>query len=81
LFLKIVPPGTILKTKNLQGPKTIFFLQGLKPKRGIFAGTKTILDHPPVLPHGSYRLETKHANVLKLNMLAVQNKLFIKKIH
>jgi hypothetical protein len=32
-----------------------------------------------VLPHGSYRLETKHANVLKLNMLAVQNKLFIKK--
>jgi len=30
------------KQKILQGPKTIFFLQGLKPKRGIFAGTKTI---------------------------------------
>jgi hypothetical protein len=30
------------KQKILQGPKTNYFLQGLKPKRGIFAGTKTI---------------------------------------
>jgi len=52
LFFKIVLEGTNFKTKIfcrdlfknqkiLQGPKT-FFLQGLKPKRVIFAETKTI---------------------------------------
>jgi len=30
------------KQKNLQGPKTNFFLQGPKLKRGIFPGTSAI---------------------------------------
>jgi len=53
LFFKQVPAKNFVsenspwrdyfkKQNFLQGPKTIFFLQGLKPKRGIFAGTKTI---------------------------------------
>jgi hypothetical protein len=38
-----VGPGTILKSKKFcRDQKQQNFLQGLKPKRDIFAGTKTI---------------------------------------
>jgi len=43
LFLKIVPGGTILKNKKFcRDQKQIFFLQGPKLKRAIFAGTSAI---------------------------------------